>query len=355
MKDKTMKKILLSLVLAFGLLSVSLAPLGAQRGRVVLVAHDSFNVSESVWAEFEAQTGLSVEVILAGDAGVLVNQAVLSAGAPQGDLLFGVDNTFLSRALGADLFIPYEAPALAGIPAEFQLDPQFRVTPIDYGDVCLNYDMAYFAENDLPLPASLADLTRPAYKGLLVTPNPATSSPGLAFLLATIATFGTEGDYTYLDFWADMVANEVLVVPDWTTAYYTDFSLREGGERPLVVSYASSPPAEMIFSEPPLTEPITGSIVADGTCFRQIEFAGILRGAKNPEGAQALLDFMLTETFQADVPLQMFVFPVNPEVELPPIFAEYATLAENPATLPPADIEAQREAWIEAWTDVVLR
>jgi thiamine transport system substrate-binding protein len=345
----------MGLLIALGCLCLGLIPALAQGERVTLIAHDSFSVSEEVLAAFEAETGMEVEIVLAGDAGTMVNQAILSRNNPQGDVLFGVDNTFLGRALENDLFEPYQSPLLEDVPAEFILDPDYRVTPIDYGDVCLNYDVAYFEDNDLPLPTHLRDLTDPQYKGLLVVENPAISSPGLAFLLVTVAAFGEDGEYTYLDFWEDLVANDVLVVNDWTSAYFGAFTVGGGGDRPLVVSYASSPPAEIIFAEEPLDAAPTGSIVTEGTCFRQIEFAGILSGTENREAAEKLIDYMLSEAFQEDMPLQMFVFPVNPQADLPPEFVEYAQLAEEPVTLSPEDIEAKRDEWIQAWTKTVLR
>ncbi|NJL95205.1 MAG: thiamine ABC transporter substrate-binding protein [Anaerolineae bacterium] len=305
-------------------------------------------------AAFEEESGLRVEILPLGDAGSLVNQAILSRANPLGDVLFGVDNTFLGRALENDLFEPYTSPALEAVPEELRLDPENRVAPIAFGDVCVNYDLEYLAENDLPAPDSLEALTDEVYRGLLVVQNPAASSPGLAFLMATVAAFGEEGDYTYLDYWADLRDNEVLVVDGWESAYYTEFT-RYGGAYPLVISYASSPPAEIIFAEAPLDEAPTAALVAGGTCFRQIEFAGVLANAQNPEGAQQLIDFMLSEPFQTDLPLQMFVFPVLSEVELPEVFVEYAQVAESPATLPFEEINDQREEWIEAWTDVVLR
>lgn len=324
---------------------------------LILVTHDSFNVSEEVLAQFQDKTGIRVEILRAGDAGVMVNQAILSKENPLGDVLFGIDNTFLSRALNADIFVPYESPLLENVPDAFKVDDENRVTPIDYGDVCLNYDVAYFEENDLPVPESLMDLIDPQYKGLLVVQNPATSSPGLAFLLATVGVFGTTDDYTYLNFWSDLVENDVLVVDDWTTAYFTEFSGSAGSEgtRPLVVSYASSPPAEVYFMEqPPETAP-TGVVTADGTCFRQIEFAGILQGTEKVEQAQQFIDFLLSLPFQEDMPLQMFVYPVNSEAELPEVFEQYSEQAENPVTVAPEEIEANREEWIQAWTETVLR
>lgn len=330
----------------------------AQDGEsVVVVTHDSFAVSEDVLAEFEEETGITVEILRAGDAGQIVNQSILSKNNPLGDVLFGVDNTFLSRTLDAEIFVPYESPALETVPEEFIIDTDYNVTPIDFGDVCLNYDIAYFEENKLDLPESLSDLADEAYADLLVVENPATSSPGLAFMLATIAEFGTEGDYTFLEYWADLSDNGVLVVDGWTEAYYGEFSApgRDNGTRPLVVSYASSPPVEFLFSDPAPETAVTGAIFGDNMCFRQIEFAGVLDGANNPDGAQMFIDFMLSEAFQSDMPLNMFVFPVVEDIELPEIFVEYAEIAENPAIVDYALIEENREEWIQSWTEVMLR
>lgn len=343
--------------LAVGLLLLSLSPALAQDDVLILMTHDSFNVSEEVLALFEEETGITVEILRSGDAGSMVNQAILTRANPLGDVLFGIDNTFLSRGLENDLFVSYESLMLEHVAEEFVLDPEHRVTPIDYGDVCLNYDVAYFERNELPLPESLADLTDPQYEGLLVVQNPATSSPGLAFLLATIGVFGTEGDYTYLDYWDDLVDNGVRVVDGWETAYFGEFSGAAGSEGtyPLVVSYASSPPVEVYFMESvPETAP-TAAIVAPDTCFRQIEFAGILNGTEKVEAAQQFIDFMLDLDFQEDVPLQMFVFPVNEEAELPDIFLEYAQVAGQPVQVDSAGIDAHREEWIRAWTQRVLR
>jgi thiamine transport system substrate-binding protein len=323
---------------------------------LTVVAHDTFNVSEEVLQSFEESTGITVEILRAGDAGQVVNQAVLTAGNPLGDVLFGVDNTFLSRALNAEIFIPYESSLLEKVDEQFILDDEHRVTPIDYGDVCLNYDLAYFEENEIPVPESLADLTEPEYQGLLVLENPATSSPGLAFLAVTVAEFGTPDEdtdeYSYLDFWSDLIANDALVVDDWSTAYYSNFTQGgEDGTYPLVVSYASSPP----FTYNEETDTVTtASIVAPGTCFRQIEFAGILAGTEHEEAARQFIDFMLSVEFQEDVPLQMYVFPVNSEAQLPELFADYAQIPDEPAVLDFETIEANREEWISAWTETVL-
>ena len=326
----------------------------AQDDVVRLVTHDSFAVSEDVLAAFEAETGLTVEVLRVGDAGLMVNQSILTKDNPLGDVLFGVDNTFLTRALDNELFVEYESPLREAIAPVFLEDIDARVTPIDYGDICLNYDSRYFEDHDLDVPNSLADLTAPVYRGLLVVQNPAASSPGLAFVLATVAAFGEDG---YLAYWADLVANDVAIAESWTDAYYGQFSGSAGstGTRPLVVSYASSPAAEVYFAEEPPESAPTASITAEGTCFRQIEYAGVLSGAANPEGAQALIDFMLGEAFQSDMPLNMFVYPVVPETPLPDVFVEYAEPAETPAEWSPQAIGELRDRVIDGWTETVLR
>lgn len=335
-------------------LSASVPPTAASARILTLMTHDSFAISETIIETFEAEHNATVELLPAGDTGAALNQAILTKDDPLADLFFGVDNTFMGRALAADIFEPYQSPLLVEISDELELDNTYRLLPVDYGDVCLNYDKAWFAAQGVEPPQTLTDLTNPEYKGLLVAENPATSSPGLAFLLATIAQFGETGDYTYLDYWADLRTNEVLITNGWEDAYYGYFT-RSGGDRPLVVSYASSPPVEFIYADPPVTEAPTASVVGEGSCFRQIEFVGILKGTQNQELAEVFVDYMLSQSFQEDIPLNMFVFPANNNAALPAAFVDWAQIPEQPATLPPADIDANRDAWIEAWTEVVLR
>jgi thiamine transport system substrate-binding protein len=328
---------------------------GQGRVELTLMTHDSFAISESVLAAFEDQHNARIVLLPAGDTGAALNQAILARENPLADLFFGVDNTFLGRALAADIFLPYRSPQLDQVPDELELDPSYRLVPIDYGDVCLNYDKAWFAESDLNPPQSLADLADVAYRGLTVVQNPATSSPGLAFLLATIVNFGTEGDYTYLDYWAELRANNVLVTDGWEDAYYSYFSAASDGGRPIVVSYASSPPAEVVFAETAVDQPPTAAVTTANACFRQIEFAGILQGTNHRGLAEAFIDFMLSRLFQEDIPLNMFVFPANEAAVLPEVFVQWADIPDQPATVDPAVIDANREAWLEAWTEVVLR
>ncbi len=327
------------------------APAGPRT--LTVLTHESFVLSEDVIEEFQSANDATLKLLKQPDAGQALNRAILTKDNPEADVLFGVDNTFFSRALDEGILEPYRSPALVEMPPEFQLDPESRLTPIDFGDVCLNYDKAYFADQGLAPPQSLADLIKPEYKDLLVVENPAGSSPGLAFMLATVAAFGEDG---WLDYWRQLRDNGVKVVEDWSTAYYTEFSASSGkGPRPIVVSYASSPPAEVVFADPPIDAPPTAAVTAPGTCFRQIEFAGILKGTPNRDLAEKWIDFMLSLRYQEDLPLNQFVYPVNPRAKLPEVFVKHVTIVEQPANPAPEVIAAKRDRWIEEWTETVLR
>ncbi len=322
------------------------------------MTHDSFAVSESVVKAFESQNNVKLVFLKSGDVGSALNRAILTKGSPQADVFYGVDNTFLSRAVKEGIFESYASPLLSEVDESFKTNLSGVVTPVDYGDVCINYDKAFFTNHNLAVPSSLDDLMKPEYgksvtgSGMFVVENPATSSPGMAFLLTTIAKYGEDG---YLDYWRSLKENGVVVVNDWDTAYYTNFSASSGkGLQPMVVSYASSPAAEVIYASSPLTESPTASITAPKTCFRQEEYVGILKGTKNQAMAQKFVDFMLDVQFQEDMPLQMFVYPVNKNAAIPPEFEKFAQVASDPASLDPQLISEKRDQWIKDWTEVML-
>ena len=302
----------------------------ATPNEVTLLAYDAFIPKEGIFDEFTAATGAKVKVVTSGDSGVLISKAILTAGNPEGDVLWGLDNTLLSRAQKAELLTSYE--------------------PVDYGDICVNYDKQWFATHNTPIPSSLEDLVLPAYKGLLVTQDPVASSPGLGFLLGTIAHFGIDD---WKDYWTSLKTNGVHIAPDWTTAYSVDFSGSSGkGKYPLVVSYGSSPPAEVLYSEKPINTPPTA--VIESTCFRQTEYVGALRGTHNPKLAAQLISYLLNVPFQESMPLSLFVFPVNKKATLPDLFTKFAMAPKNSLTLEPAVIEKNRDSWLNTWRDIIL-
>jgi thiamine transport system substrate-binding protein len=322
-----------------------------QNPEVVLATHESWAVPKKVLAEFTRETGYEVKVEASGDAGALTNKLVLTKGDPIADVAFGVDNTFASRAVDEGVFADYtpkDAPASAD---GFELpDPAgaAALTPVDFGDVCVNVDDVWFRQHDMKPPRSLDDLTDPAYKDLFVTPGATTSSPGLAFLLATVAKYGEDGWQKY---WEDLMANGAKVTSGWTDAYTVDFTAGGGGgSRPIVTSYDSSPP----FTIPEGADRPTTSALLD-TCFRQVEYAGVLDGASNREGAQAFVDFMLGGSFQEALPENMYVFPVDDSVQLPDVWARWAKVPADPLSVDPATITANRDAWLTTWGEITTR
>jgi len=304
---------------------------------VTMLVYDSFPIKDTplqdALADFTTDTGIKVRLLTAGDAGTMVTKATLTAGNPEGDVMWGVDNTLLSAAIDAEIF--ESAPV-----------------QVDYGDVCVNYDIAWFEDRNIAPPVTLDDLVAPEYADLLVVENPSSSSPGLAFMLATIARYGEPG---WEQYWTDLRANGVEVVESWDIAYYERFSGAAGseGDRPLVVSYGSSPPAEVIFAEPPRSDAPTG--VSEGTCFRQQEYAGVLRGTDHPTEAAQLVQFLIGERFQRELPLTLFVYPVNKVVTLPEVFTQFAVIPSDPFSIDPAAIAAHREEWQDRWNEIVLR
>lgn len=304
-------------------------PADATPGEVTLLAYDSFTPAEGIFDAFEKQTGAKVKVVTGGDSGSLISKAILTAGNPEGDVLWGVDNTTLSRAEGARLLDSYE--------------------PVDEGDVCVNYDKQWYASRGITPPASLDDLVNPVYRGQLVVQDPVNSSPGLAFLMASVAKYG-DG---WTQWWAQLKENKVRIAADWTAAYTVDFSGSSGkGKYPLVVSYGSSPPAEVLYAATPIDEPPTG--VIESTCFRQTEYAGVLRGTRNPGLARALVDYLLDVPFQESMPLSLFVFPVNPQAKLPDLFTKFAVRAASPLALDPDVIAESRDKWLDEWRAIAL-
>ena len=316
-------------------------------GTVTLVTHDSFALPRKVIRDFEDESGYTLEQRPLGDAGSMTNQLVLAEGQPPGDVAYGVDNTFASRALENDVFAPYRPADLPAGVADYGLpgDDAGALTPVDEGSVCVNVDDAWFAERDQAPPSSLDDLVDPAYRDLLAVPGAATSSTGLAFLLATIAEYGDD----WPTYWSELVGNGARITAGWEQAYYSAFTQGGGsGERPVVVSYDSSPAFTVADGAS------TTSALLD-TCFRQVEYVGVLAGAENPAGAQALVDFMLSPKVQEALPDSMYVFPVVDGTPLPKVWARYAEQPSDPYAVDPARIAADRDDWLREWTDVTSR
>ena len=319
-------------------------------GKTVTIAtHDSWAMSKEVMAEFKAKTGITVKIQPHGDAGELTNKLVLTKGDPLADGVFGIDNTFATRAVDEGVLAAYTPADLPTSAQEFALDGDAGddLTPIDYGDVCINIDDTWFAKKKIAPPKTFDDLVDPTYKNLLVAPGATSSSPGLAFLVATIGTYG-DG---WRDYWQKLVDNGIKIDAGWEDAYTVDFTAGGGnGDRPIVVSYSSSPP----FTVPEGGNEPTTSALLD-TCFRQVEYAGVLKGADNPKGAEEFIDFMLGKEFQAALPDNMYVYPVDTSVALPEGWKAWAPTSPNPVDVPAAEITEHRSEWLRDWRDLTSR
>lgn len=338
-----MKKSLPFLVVAaLGLTGCSVADQTAENtnddgaGSVTIMTHDSFNVPEELVTAFEEETGYSVTTTSPGDAGAVLNQLILQKDQPTVDGVYGIDNYSAEHLLAEEILTAHEAELGSADRFTLDSDTEGHLAPIDHGQVCVNMDNEWFEAADLTPPETLEDLTDPAYEGLFVTTDPTTSSPGLAFLVATIA--GTDDWQTY---WQDLLDNGAKVAGGWSDAYYSDFTSAGDGDYPLVLSYSSSPSAE---------EGRTSSIL--GTCTQQVEYAGVLAEAANPDGAKAFIEFLLSQEFQETLPEEMYMYPVLEEVELPEEWTQYAELAEDPIAVDPAEVAENRDAWLNDWTEL---
>lgn len=340
----------------FGAMFVSIAGSACGGGSsgnqtLTVITHDSYNITASLLKQFETDNHVTVKLVPKGDAGAMLTGLILSKNNPEGDVAFGVDNVLLGRARAAGIFEPYSSPALVNVPADLKADAKGLVTPIDYGYVNFNYDIAALQKDGLPVPKTLEDLTNPKYKGKVVVENPASSSPGVDFLVATVAYFGQDH---YLDWWKAMRQNGLVVVDSWETAYNTNFTLHGGGQ-PIVLSYASSPPYEQMTATPAAEAAPTGNILPPKGAFRQIEYAGILKGTKHEALAKKFIDFLLSKPAQEDVPGQMAVYPVDSQAAVPEAFAKFGKVDVPPADISSAEIAANEQQWIDAWTKAVLQ
>jgi thiamine transport system substrate-binding protein len=319
----------------------------AHAAELRVLTHSSFAVPKPLLAQFEKDSGVKLRITKAGDAGEMLNKLILTKANPIADVVYGIDNALAPKALAADVLDAYAGPAAtrtanAPLPAP--------LVPVDYGYVTLNYDKAWFAKNGVALPKSLEDLAQPAYAKLLVVQNPATSSPGYAFFLATMGGFGEEKAF---DWWARLRANGLKVAKGWSEAYYTDFS-RNGGKYPLVVSYATSPAAELFYAKDKPTVPPTGSLSLPGAVFREVEGVALVKGGQERAAAEKFVEFMRSAAVQQQMQTEMWMYPAEAGVARADVMkhAPEPTAFDTPTE---ADIATKGAAWVARWTKVVLK
>lgn len=315
---------------------------------VTLIVHNSFP-NEEFAAAASAATGYTVSVVSAGDGGELSAQLVLTKGAPVADVFFGVDNVFATRLIDNDVvesFVPAQplTGRIADLAAQLgSVDAGYPMVPIDVGATCINIDPQWFADRGIAEPTSYDDLADEQYRGLSVLLDPTMSSTGASFLIGTVAAFGEEGA---ADYWQRLSANGPRLEQGWSDAYYGHFT--QGGADgtfPIVVSYSSSP--AWTLTEDGAASTTTALL---DTCSTQVEYAGLLKGAANPEGAQAVLKYLLSGDFQDTIADSMYMYPAAESAYVPADWQRFAPLPTAPHDLTPAEISAGLADWLKAWS-----
>lgn len=338
------------LIAAVLMLTVLIFNVCSAQDTLTVLTYDSFAVSSDLVAAFEEANNVKLQFIEAGSGGEIIARAVLTKDDPVADVIIGFDYSQFGKVFSNDILESYESPELNNISEIYKLDPENRALPFNFGEICINYDKQYFAENDIEIPTSLDDLLKPEYNGLLVTQDPSASNTGIGFLITTIAKYGEDG---FVDYWNALIENGLVIGNSWSSTYYTNFSAASGnGEQPMVVSYTTSPAAEFIYSE--TGDAPTDSLTSDGMCYRSIEFCGILKNTKNRELAEKFIDTFIGKEWQEDLPMQMFVYPVNGQAQLPEEFELYGKPAENPVMMDPEEVSSKHDGWIRTWSEEVL-
>ena len=314
----------------------------SESSNLVIYAYDSF-VSE--WGPgpvviplFEEEYGVKVNLISAGDSGQVLQKAILEKDNPKADILIGIDNNLLAKALEESIFSPYKPENISKVQKKLLFDPEYNVIPFDYGFFSIIYDSQKIKDP----PASLEDLLQPKYKKSLIMMDPRTSSPGLGFLLWTIAEYGDN----FTDYWTKLKESILTVTDGWDTGY----GLFTSGEAPMVLSYTTSPAYHVEYEN---TTRYRAAVFPEGH-YMQIEGLGIVKNAPNRKMAEKFVEFALSKEFQNAIPLTNWMYPASDEVNLPDSF-DYAPVPEKKLLLPSNEIRENVDKWLTQWTDSVTK
>ncbi len=311
-------------------------------GPLEIYCYDSFasewGPGPAITAAFQEQTGIEVNLHAPGDAVTVLNQLIVEKERPVADVVIGLDNSMLSRAVEAGVLEAYKSPKLETVPEELVFDSSFFLLPYDYGHFAICYDSAALKNP----PQSLEDLTRPEYADSLVLMDPRTSSPGLGFLLWTAAVYGSQWE----DYWKRLQPSILTITDSWSQAY----TMFTAGEAPLVLSYGTSPVYHVEYEE---SQRYRAAEFSEGH-ITQIEGMGLAAGTQRPAAAKAFIDFMLGAESQNILAMSNIMFPVNSRVELSPSF-DYAlrpesTVQPKAALQTPEGLQMLVESWTELFT-----
>ena len=314
----------------------------ADEQTLVIYCYDSFasewGPANAVIPPFEEKYGIKVELKSAGDSGQVLSRAILEKDEPKADIIMGIDNNILSKALSEDVLAAYKPENIGNVPEHLIFDPEYRAIPFDYGFFSINYD----SEKITAPPSSLEDLTAPEYKDSLILMDPRTSGPGLGFLLWTISVYGDD----FTDYWKRLAPSILTITDGWDSGY----GLYTAGEAPMVLSYTTSPPYHVEYEE---TDRYKATIFDSGN-YMHIEAMGIVKGAPHRKAAEKFIEYMLTDEFQKALPLTNFMMPAKAGTPLPDSFS-YAPVSERPLLLDTKTIEENLATWLDAWLEVAVQ
>jgi len=333
-------------------------PIQESDGVLDILTYDASGLSDELLSDFTATTGYEINLIKTGDVGSILNIMAQTKDAPQADLMLGLDNTFLAQAIQMGLLQSHmsnHGELLDSVKISYSGG---LATPFDHGYVCLNYDSAVVDGVNMSVPTSLWNLTEEEWKGKVAIPSPLSSSPGRAFLTATVDYFANDVDNgtDYTDWWYEMEGNDLIITSGWSEAYETHYSGGYGpwtdghiGDANIVVSYCHSPGVEAFFGGN-----YTNSVALNlpRASFHQVEYTGIIAGAGDAQAAAAFIDYLLSEEVNANMPTQNSMYSVLKGQDLPETdgYRHHALIPEQPAEVTPTEIAEGLEDWLVEWS-----
>jgi thiamine transport system substrate-binding protein len=310
----------------------------AQTPVLTVLTYDSFTSEwgpgPAVEKAFEETCGCDLKFVGAGDGAALLARVQLEGANSDASVVLGLDTNLTAAATATGLFAPHGQRAANSLPVAFD-DPNFL--PFDWGWFAFVYD-----ETKLPdAPTSFEELAASDLK--IVIQDPRSSTPGLGLLMWVKAAYGDRAP----EIWAALADNIVTVTPGWSEAY----GLFLDGEADLALSYTTSPAYHLIAES---DDTKAAAAFTEGH-YMQVEVAGKLVAAPQPELADAFLAFMGSDAFQTIIPTTNWMYPAHmPAAGLPEGFEQMIT-PETSLLFSAGEAQAARQGALDEWLTALSR